>query len=48
MYDASDLLNKLKEIEDMIHENTKPDGSCSFDVERIFMSLELARRMFEE
>jgi len=48
MYRAEDLLNKLKEIEDLIHENTNPDGTCDFDVERIFMSLELARRMFVE
>jgi len=43
MYNTDDLLNKLREIEDLIRENTNPDGSCSLDAERIFLSLELAR-----
>ena len=46
MYNADDLLNKLKEIETLIRKNTSPDGSCSFDTELIYVSLELARRMF--
>jgi len=48
MYDAEDLLEKLNEIEDLIHEHTNTDGSCDFDAGRIFLSLELARRMFEK
>ena len=45
MYSADDLLDKLKEIENLIRGNTNPDGSCDFDAERIFLSLEVARRM---
>ena len=45
MYNADDLLKKLKEIENLIRENTNHDGSCSLDAERIFISLELARRV---
>ena len=45
MYNADDLLEKLKEMEDLIRENTNPDGSCNLDAERIYISLELARRM---
>ena len=48
MYNAADLLKKLSEIENLVRENTNQDGSCDFDAERIFMSLELARRMFEQ
>ena len=45
MYSLDDLLRKVREIEDLIREKTKPDGSCDFDTEQAMMSLELARRM---
>jgi len=48
MHNADDLLTKLNEIEDLILEKTNTDGSCGFDAERIFISLELARRMLIE
>jgi len=48
MYNADDLLKKLKEIEELIRKNTNPDGSCDLDTERVFMSLEIARRMLVE
>ena len=47
MHSVDDLLDKLKEIADLIRKETNPDGTCDFDVERIFMSLEIARRMFD-
>ena len=48
MYNADDLLKKLSEIENLIREKTNPDGSCNLDTERVFISLELARRMLVE
>jgi hypothetical protein len=48
MYTADYLLIKLKEIENRIREKTNPDGSCDFDADRIFISLELAQRMLEK
>ena len=48
MYKADDLLIKLREIERLILENVNPDESCDFDTERIYLSLELTRRMFEK
>jgi len=47
VYDSNVLLKKLKEIEDLIQDNINPDGSCRFDSNRVFMSLELAVRMFK-
>ena len=44
MYGVDDLLNKLSEIECLILRYTNPDGSCSFDAERVYMSLEIALR----
>jgi len=48
LYKADDLLIKLREIERLILENVNPDESCDFDTERIYLSLELTRRMFEK
>ena len=42
---VDDLLNKLGEIETLIREKTKADGSFSFDPQPVMISLELARRM---
>jgi len=44
LYGVDDLLNKLSEIECLILRYTNPDGSCSFDAERVYMSLEIALR----
>ena len=40
-----DLLTKLKEIEDLICDKKDPDGPWDYDIERIMVSLEIARRM---
>jgi len=45
MFHSEDLLNKLREVEQLIRENTNPDGSCKFDPLPVFTGLELARRM---
>jgi hypothetical protein len=47
VYSADDLLNKLKEIESIIRENTNADGTFRFDPQRVLISLELARKMAE-
>jgi len=47
MYNADELLIMLRDIENLIHENTNADGSFRFDAERVFISLELALRMFD-
>lgn len=45
MYSVDDLYRALREIESLIRENTNPDGTPGFDVYRVMVSLELARRM---
>ena len=45
MYSIDDLQKKIHEIEHLIRENTNPDGSANFDAYRVFIGLELARRM---
>ncbi len=45
MYKAEELLDKLKEIESLIRENTNADGSLKFNSYQVMVSLELARRM---
>ena len=47
MYSADDLIEKLREIEKLIREKKEPDGSCSYDIERVMVSLEIARRMLD-
>ena len=48
MISANDLYNKLREIDTLIREKTNPDGSFSFDLHRVIVALELARRMIEQ
>lgn len=49
MYSATELFDKLKEIEALIREKTNPDGSLGFDPYPVIVSLELSRRMiFQE
>jgi len=48
MYDAEKLLKKLHELEKLIQSKTNSDGSCDFDAESIFISLEIARKMLEK
>ena len=45
MYNADNLFAKLREIENLIREKTNPDGSCGCDLDRVMVSLEIARRM---
>jgi len=44
-YTLDDLYGRLKEIESLIHEKTNPDGSCSFDLVPVLISLELTKKM---
>ena len=48
MYSTDALTEKLKEIETLINEKTKQDNSPDFDVDRVFVSLEIARRILCE
>lgn len=45
MYSADQLLDKMKEIEDLIRDNKNTDGSFKFNSTRVMVSLELARRL---
>lgn len=45
MYSINDLYEMLHKIESLIRENTDSDGTPGFDVYRVMVSLELARRM---
>ena len=45
---ADELYEKLKELEELIRENTNTDGSLNFDLKRVMVSLELARQMMIE
>lgn len=48
MGSADILLEKLKELEKLILENTNQDGSLAFDIKKVMVSLELARQMIVE
>ena len=48
MYNTDALTEKLKEIEALINEKTKQDSSSDFDIDRVFVSLEIARRILCE
>ena len=48
MYSTDALSEKLKEIEALINEKTKRDGPPDFDVDRVFVSLEITRRILCE
>ncbi len=39
MLKADDLYQNLKTIEARIRENTAPDGTCSFDIEKVYIFL---------
>lgn len=42
MKKASDLYQKLKAIEELIRRNENPDGSCTFDAEKVYIFLDTA------
>ena len=48
MFSAENLHDKLREINALISEKTNPDGSLSFDPQRVIIALELARRMIDQ
>lgn len=47
MKKAIDLYRTLKLIEDLIRRNEKPDGTCKFDADKVFIFLEAAKNQIE-
>jgi len=45
VFNADDLIKKLKEIEDLIRARTNPDGSYDFDPVPPMIMLEACRRI---
>lgn len=43
MKKASELYQKLKIIEELIRRNENPDGSCTFDSDKVYIFLETAQ-----
>lgn len=43
MKKASELYQKLKIIEERIRRHENPDGSCSFDSDKVYIFLEAAK-----
>jgi hypothetical protein len=48
MYNSETLYRQLKDIEQLIKQNENPDGSCRFDVKKVFIMLEVASRTILE
>ena len=43
MKTANELYQKLKTIEDLIRSNENPDGSCTFDTDKVYIFLDTAQ-----
>lgn len=42
---AKELYEKLEKIKNLIRENENPDGTCNFNYDSVWISLELAHEM---
>lgn len=48
MIKANDLYLKLKAIECLIRQSENPDGSCDFDMEKVYIFLETAESQIQD
>jgi len=48
MYTADMLIQKLKEIEEVIRQHKNSDGTCRFDAKPAYIAIELAERVITD